>query len=370
MIKKIFLVLNIIFIIILVLSYLSPITSPESNSYIPILGLGFPILFIINIFIIFFWLIFKPLYSILSIVAFLIGFNVSNRYWAHNENNAPIDSTMIKVMSYNVKNFDVYNYTLDWNYKYETRNKIFDLLKEENPDILCFQEYYYENTKKFKTTDTLKTFLKANHFFAAFPVENRKSDFFGIAIFTKYQIVNKGKIEFETKGANSCIFLDVLINKDTVRIYNLHFESIRFQKHDYEFAQKVSDSLSDQSELKLKQGARVLFTKLNRAFKYRAKQSELVEEHIKTCKYPTILCGDFNDTPISYAYKRIYKHLNDAFINAGTGLGTTYAGKIIPAYRIDYIFHSDDFQPFNFNIIKKQYSDHYPITCYLKKIEK
>ena len=165
MFKKILLGINLFFAILLILSYFSPIISPESNSYSPILGLGFPILLITNIIIVFFWLIFKPLYSILSIVVLLFGYQTTSRFWAHNNEHHAIDSSMIKVMSYNVKNFDVYNYTLEWNYKYETRNKIFNLLKSENPDILCFQEYYFEKSKKFKTTDTLTTFLKSNHYY-------------------------------------------------------------------------------------------------------------------------------------------------------------------------------------------------------------
>jgi len=165
---------------------------------------------------------------------------------------------------------------------------------------------------------------------------------------------------------NSCIYTDILYQGDTLRIYNLHFESIRFRKEDYQFAKEISSSPGEKTEEEIKKHTKSIIKKLKIAFEFRSAQAKRVSEHIAQCPYPTILCGDFNDTPISYAYTQISKHLEDTFTEAGFGLGTSYAGKEIPAYRIDYIFHSKEFTPFNYRCIHEEYSDHYPITSYFE----
>ena len=359
MIRISVLILNIAAAIILFLAFAASYVPPINSDFIPILGLVFPYIVIFNALFILLWIFIKPIYCIFPIICIAITFNTSFIFYASNKIKK-IDGSEIKIMSYNVKNFDVYNYTVNWDYKFDTRNKIFSLFREENPDILCIQEYYYEKTKRFKTNDTLSIFLKAQNMHTEFFESNRNSDYFGMATYTKYPIINKGRIEFETRGSNGCIFTDVLIKKDTVRIYNVHFESIHLADDEFNFA----DSLSNESNSKIKKETQSLIYKLNKAFKIRAKQVKLVKNHIDSCKYPIILCGDFNDTPASFTYGRISSILVDAFINSGNGIGSTYAGKI-PAHRIDYIFTSDRFKAKNFEVIHKKYSDHYPIKCLL-----
>ena len=75
-----------------------------------------------------------------------------------------------------------------------------------------------------------------------------------------------------------------------------------------------------------------------------------------------LLTGDFNDTPASFAYHTLSTHLQDAFLQAGWGIGPTYSG-FFQAYRIDYIFAGEKFSVKNYNTICANYSDHYPVTC-------
>jgi endonuclease/exonuclease/phosphatase family metal-dependent hydrolase len=158
---------------------------------------------------------------------------------------------------------------------------------------------------------------------------------------------------FESQGTmdfNYCIFADVVCRKDTVRIYNVHLQSIRLSEPGNK---QASGTLS-----LLKSGIK----KMNSAYVKRADQARKVIEHMETSPYPIIVCGDFNDTPMSYTYHQFYKKMTDGFREASFGLGATYIGRI-PAGRIDYVFHTDELSCSNFKVHKVNYSDHRPITC-------
>ena len=180
-------------------------------------------------------------------------------------------------------------------------------------------------------------------------------------------VVEKGDIVFDQpqKSNNYCIYSDIVVKKDTFRIYNVHLQSIHLQRDDYALFDEEDPSHGDQSSNIFK-----LFNKIRLAYPIRAKQAEEVAAHIKKSPYPVIVCGDFNDSPMSYSYNQFNSILTDAFRNCSFGLGATYAGKI-PAGRIDYIFHSALIGSKDFVIQKEALSDHYAIDCklFMKKEE-
>jgi endonuclease/exonuclease/phosphatase family metal-dependent hydrolase len=184
---------------------------------------------------------------------------------------------------------------------------------------------------------------------------------FGIATFSKYPIVGGGDILFE-KTYNLCIYTDIYINKDTVRVYNNHLQSVRFLKQHYELV----DSLKFPYHQKQFHGIWDITTRLKLAFKLRAMQAETIAVHIKRSPYPVMVCGDFNDTPVSYTYQTIRNNLNDAFEEAGSGFGHTYLGRF-PSYRIDYILFDNNFGATNYRSPKLELSEHYPVLCRMYK---
>ncbi len=353
LIKNSFLIGAYFVLFLLIISFFSPYISPDSFFIPAFIGLAFPYIFAIT-FVLFIFILFrkykKHIFIFLPFVIY--GFYVFCNYYKFGFfNSQPLNNKTIKVMSYNVRLFDLYN----WKNNKHEKNKIFKLLERENPAILCLQEYYYQNDGEFSTTDTLIKFLSANNIHAYFPVVNKNKYFFGIATLTKFPIINKGKITF--KGtSNMSIFTDILLNGDTVRIYNNHLESVRLGKEDYNFINKL-----DYKELK---DSRNIIRRLKNAFKKRAEQADAIAAHIASCHYPVIVCGDFNDTPISYSYKTISKELKDAYCESGKGIGSTYNGKI-PFLRIDYILHSSKFIAYNFKVSKDDLSDHFPVMCLL-----
>lgn len=254
--------------------------------------------------------------------------------------------------------FDLYN----WTKNSESRKTIFEMLQEESPDILCLQEFYTsEEEGDFNNTDTIQRFLDTKNAHVEFSITLREKDHWGLATFTRYPILKKGRIDFNTRSNNMCIFTDILLGSDTVRVYNLHLASVGFVKRDYKFIEEVVQKIDSVEEF---EQSKNIFRRLKRAFLKRASQAELVARHIAASPYPVILCGDFNDTPSSYAYHTIKGNLLDAFEESGSGLGKTYNG-LIPALRIDYILYSEEFYSTNYHRISESITDHYPVSAYL-----
>ena len=258
-------------------------------------------------------------------------------------------------MNYNVRLFDLYN----WSKNKSTRNKIFDLLKKEDADIYCFQEFYQVDRKGFFTTrDTMITFLRANNYREAYTHKLRGDQYFGVATFTSYPIVGSGIISFDNDINNVCLFTDLKIDTDTVRVYNLHIASIRFSYADYKFVE-TTEVPEDKKEIQ--EGISNIYQRLADAFVKRSIQTKRVLEHVETSPYPVIVSGDFNDTPISWCYDSFSDKLIDSFKEAGNGIGNTYIGSM-PSYRIDFIFHDDNFKVSNYTTLPESYSDHHAVT--------
>ena len=247
----------------------------------------------------------------------------------------------------------------------ETRNRIFQFLRNENPDVVCFQEFYSQDKPtRFETMDSLFQVMgtKIYHQRSAYKRIARQN--FGIAMFSKYPMIAKGDVMFETQGSqdfNYCIYADIVKDQDTFRIYDVHLQSIKLQS-DYYSAQTNDPT----SNLTQESAIRLIYRKLQSAYVKRADQARRVVNHIKTSPYPTIVCGDFNDTPMSYTYNQFDRVLTDAFRNTSTGIGVTYVGKM-PAGRIDYIFHSPELASNNFKIQQEVLSDHRAISCTISK---
>jgi len=173
---------------------------------------------------------------------------------------------------------------------------------------------------------------------------------------TSYPIVNMFEIRFESSG-NMAIYTDVLIGNDTIRVFNVHLQSYGIDPDRYSIVDTPGlDEKKDIKEVKDMAG------KLKRAFQMRATQVWKIRNQIDNSPYPVIICGDFNDTPMSYAYQTLRKNLKDAFITSGKGVGRTYVGKL-PSFRIDNIFYSNNFQSYNFKTYDFKMSDHLPISC-------
>jgi len=352
---RIALFINAIFALSLLLSYLSVHINPSDFAFPAFFGLAYPYILLANIIIVIAWIVALRFEALISLVIIAIGYNNFSNY-IKLTNPVGGKSNTFKVLSYNVR---LFNY-------YETKNgvyspkKIIDFLKTQNADIICLQEFFILGNPDIEEEAMLRALGgKYKAHFKVFKVSGSK--YYGIATFSRFQIVNKGEIVHNHSSSMS-IFTDVVISQDTFRIFNNHLQSFMLKRMNKTFIDELSSS-----ENKAMLGeVRTLSLSLKKGFVSRSLQAQMLKNRINNSPYPSIVLGDFNDTPVSYAYRKIRKGLNDSFITSGYGAGFTYKGNY-PPNRIDYILYDDKLVNTYFEIKKIRYSDHYPIAAYFRK---
>lgn len=354
-------VVNLIFICLLFASYLSMYLSPEKFWPIAFAGLIYPLILVSNLFFVLFWIVFLKKYFLLSLIAILLGYNQIKTCvrFPGPEHTLSLGHS-IKIMTYNVRLFDLYNWRNETSKA--TRTSIFGLINEESPDILCLQEYYSGAGKQADFGDTICK--QTGYKYRDIQLLNKQSKGlpYGLAIFSKYPIIQSEILEFPNSKVNFCQWCDVMIGKDTVRIMNMHLESVKFGKEDYNFVSEITNTPA--SNDKLKKGSSAIIDKMHFAYIKRTAQIATITGFIEKSPFALILTGDFNDTPVSYCYRQVSKKLTDSFVEAGTGFGQSYVQKLL-MLRIDYIFHSAAIKSVECRTVEKDYSDHYPVITRL-----
>lgn len=339
----------------LLLGYLSPFVSPIYLWWIQLFGLAYPVIIIIYL------LLLIPVFLThkrrvwVMLVIFMAGIPIHLRLLPLGSSDPGESKTdQLKITSFNVRGFDNYQ----WIFKdlASAETEFLNFITDNKADVLCLQEYSRDHrvTKHMSPNK-----IKAKGGFQALAehliVQTEKLDF-GVSIYSKFPIINKGIIG--DSDDLYAIFVDIVKNKDTLRIYNIHLQSIRLQQDEYSL---FDDRAMSQKGIFSRVGG--LLSKLKQAYPKRIEQSERIIEHAQACLYPLVICGDFNEPPTSYIYNLFNSRFTDAFSSSRTGIGRTYAGKI-PAGRIDYIFSNESIRPLSSEVYReKQLSDHYPITA-------
>jgi endonuclease/exonuclease/phosphatase family metal-dependent hydrolase len=327
LLDKLIAVFNSIIAVFLLLSYTSYYISPETIPLISFLSLSIPVLIIINIAFVLYWLVKLKKQFIISLLVLIIGFPLLSKFYSFN-NKKTFLSSDIKIMSYNVRLFNLYK----WIPKKNIDKKINSFIKAKNPDVLCLQEYHTNlNLIKLFPYKYIKTSNKPNNF--------------GDAIFSKYKIINSGSLNFK-HTTNNVIFADIIKSNDTIRIYNTHLESFKINP--------IKESIT-------KKNAETLKIRVEKAFKKQVSQVTKLLNHQKETTYKTIICGDFNNTAFSWVYHQLNQHKKDAFEIAGNGFGSTY--KFGFPMRIDFILADENMTINNFKTFSVNYSDHFPIMA-------
>ncbi len=355
---KFFKFFTIVTCLFLILSYLSPFFHPDTFIYLAFVGLAYPVIIFFTILFGIIWYFIDPKWSFIILLVIIAGGSLHFRFFSPTIFEDEPKDNSIHLMSYNVRLFDIYN--PDFQKAKQTRNNILKLIRQENPDILCLQEYYRQDlSQRFITKDSLIAIV-GSYNYEMCTYNPRGSQHFGVATFSKFPIINSGFVNLNVSSQlsyNYCIYTDVVKKLDTIRIYNTHLESIKLFDKYYEQKRKILFNKKN-----VKRG----YNKLSKAYSKRANQAIEIMKHVSTSPYPVIICGDFNDTPFSYTYNVFNRSLVDAFRNTSFGIGATYLGKL-PAGRIDYIFHSKELNSNNFNIMDKPLSDHCAISCLISK---
>jgi len=338
------LLLNLIAVFALGIASVSVYLSPEKLWVTALFGMAFPYLLIINLIFIVLWIIIKPWFTLFSIFIILAGYQHIGNYLQFSGKHT--SEKGIRITSYNVKYFMG---TTDFPSK-ENANHILNFLRQNNADIICLQEVRLNKRQIFDIND--HKLAQISHMQLA-----HSSHAGGQLTLTRFPILNMGEIRFKNSG-NMIIFTDLLINQDTIRVYNCHLQSYALKKKEI----NSIDSMDFDNNEEAKQKFKLLGAKFRNALVKRAEQAATLREHIDQSPYPVIVCGDFNDTPVSFTYHTVRGNLEDSFTESGKGTANTYNGKL-PSFRIDYILYSPKFTSYNFSVSTLNHSDHHPISC-------
>ncbi|MBN2698066.1 MAG: endonuclease/exonuclease/phosphatase family protein [Bacteroidales bacterium] len=353
--------LNILAAASLLVSYLAPFINPSRCILPALFGLAYPYILLINLIFVFYYLVRLNKALLLSLAVILIGWNHLNNFLPIRLKSPdtvvnPGGANTLRILSYNVRAFNMYN----WSKEENARTEMLRYISSQNADVACLQEYYTSESTGNREQDIDRALRTMPHKSVYYSIQGNQGSAWGIATYSKHPVIRKSRIPFANTH-NAAMYTDILFNDDTLRIFNIHLQSLRFRERNYDFLNNIRIRYSEEQV----DGFREIGSHLKRAFIQRAEQAEVISNYIGQSPHPVILAGDFNDTPLSYAYRQIRKGMQDAFRKSGRGFGNTYAGNL-PYLRIDYILYDPSFVPDEFRRTKIRYSDHYPVQALLR----
>lgn len=330
---KFIFILNSLAATALLFSYLLPHIPPKSFPLLSVLSLGVPVLIILNALFLVYWIFRLKRQVLLSLIVLLLGYKYVTGFV-----RIPVGDDEIKkvsdlsLMSYNVRMFNAY----EWTSRKDIPEKITGFIKENDPDILCIQEHYIGAAELARIYPYEYVKLKG------------KNAEFGSAIFSKLPIINQASLDFPQHGNNNAIYTDIVVNKtDTVRIFNVHFQSLN-----------IKPGIDDLQ----KEDSRKLLGRIGYGFSLQQEQAEMLMEELKRSPYKTVIAGDFNNTSFSYIYNLIKQddRYKDAFLEAGSGFGKSFKLNYFPL-RIDFLLVEKGMSINEFRKFEIDFSDHYPV---------
>ncbi len=354
--EGIFLFLNFLAILALLFSYGATVVNPVTVWYFALFGLAYPYILLINIVFIIIWVLFRKWHFLYSLVFIVIGYPSLNRtigFRTANEHDFNSDSSSIKLMTWNVHYLKKFGSDLDSS----TRAGIFNVIKEEQPDVVGFQEFFTRKRGIYDIKDSILKILDTKNYYYSKSIDNGYEST-GVAVFSKFPILNSGEIKLEDENSgNKGIWIDIKKTNKLMRIYVVHLASISFKQEDYLFLNNIKKDINNGKDVN---SSKRILKKLKIGFIKRSEELTILKTELSKCETPYILMGDFNDTPVSYTLGTLSADLKNGFYEKGSGFGLTYNGAF-PNFQIDYILASQEFNFSTYKIIKRKYSDHYPI---------
>ncbi len=332
----------------LVLSYISIYINPSKFGLPLFFGLFYIPVLTVNVVLMLVALARRSKSVWIPIIAILPSFLYLNLFVKISGNYEGNTGAKLTVKSYNV---GMFSSSLGGLLRKECRDSIILYINNDSPDILCLQEVFVDDRNM---ADTIFSLYPYRHY-KLFKTKNGK--LFGNMTLSKYPIVNTGDICFK-RSTNLSLYTDIEYSDWRIRVFNNHLES--YNVSFTALVKKMSKNSAVGEEMRNEY--KEVHDKMLGTFIKRSDQVNTIQNNIERCKLPAIVCGDFNDTPISYTYHRLVKDRKDSFKEAGYGFGGTFV-RLWPLLRIDYILYPQEFYCSAHYTDKIELSDHYPISA-------
>ncbi|CAM4374031.1 endonuclease/exonuclease/phosphatase family protein [Zobellia nedashkovskayae] len=328
--NKILFFFNVVFAFALLVACIVPYLSLEIFPFLSILSIGVPALVVVNTLFFLYWLFSLKRQAFTSLFILVLGYFILGTFLKFSPKAVDFKEDELKIMTYNVRGFNS-NGVLDNDSIPQLTKR---LIRNENPDILCFQEVGYNMDVNYLNYPY--------HFFKKI----HSGDKVHMAIFSKYPITKAEIINFP-ESINNGSYADILYKGDTLRLYNLHMQSL---------------GITPGTGVLRSQSSEKLLKRVTSKFKKQQQQAEIIAEHKANSPYKNLVCGDFNNTQFSSVYHTIKGDMQDSFIEKGSGYGRSFNFLKIPI-RIDFIMADSNFEVMGHKNYDEKYSDHFPVMA-------
>ena len=342
-----------------VLTFAAPYVNPASCWIFSILGLAAPVIYLLTVLLALYWIVrWRWGWASVMLVLVVVGlFKVSLFYkpeFRRVYDDTPVNGRgTVRFMTYNVRNF----------YSDDGRSSVAEILRmveETDPDMVCMEEF---NPARAEETAEYRPVLENYPYSVGGAAEDPRTA--PLAIFSKFRTIRWGMAhpELQNENARESIWADLRIGDDTVRVFNNHLHSTAINASDNEFITKhryISDTAREDK-------IRSIVRRFRDNSILRARQVDSIAREIGATPHARIVCGDFNDTPMSYVYRRMAAGLQDAFRESGMGYSFTFRG-FFNTLRIDYVLVSEAFEPLAYEVPEVDYSDHRPVVVQLRHV--
>lgn len=369
-------VLTAIIVVLFLLALFVPVINPHTAGVLSTLGLIAPFIYMALFILTLYWILrwhwmAIPMMVLSAISLFSLSLFYRPEIKRHYDIKLPRGT--LKVMTYNTRSFidDRGERCLD---------SVVSIIEELRPDIICFQEMGFSGL-----VDSMLQPLR----YKSLPKSLSRVDL-SPAIYSRHTIIAASRID----TMKNFVWADVVVNKDTIRVFNNHLHTTAIRQEDEDYIENHQYLEEEGNVDKLGN----MVTRLAANNKLRSVQVDTIASIIGASPYPVIVCGDFNDIPVSYTYRRMSRRAEDVFRQVGRGYSSTYRG-FFDMLRIDYILLDEGFTPLEYEVIDSwiwtdrivrddtirvrrygekllptspteqgpyavEYSDHYPVMAY------
>lgn len=322
---------NWLAVILLLICFVVPYMSPSSFPYFNLLSLAVSPLMLLNLIFAIYWISRGKRRAVPSILILILCFWFFKPIVWNTSRHAQDKQKQLSVMSFNVRLFNAYEEEPDVD---GVRARFAQLLETHDPDVLCIQEYYKPNP-----VDLSRYPYRFVHY-------KDTSNALGHAIYSKFPLIQSHGFDFE-ETYNNTIYSDLVVGRDTLRVYNFHLQSVGIQSRLDFFRERSADRIGNH---------------LSTAFIKQQKQAASILEHREQSPYPVILAGDLNNSAFGNIYQKMSEDLQDTFLEAGSGIGGTYIFGFYPL-RIDFILTDPKFEVTEYQTLDRTFSDHKPVLA-------
>lgn len=346
------LTINFGVVLLLILCGHAYLIKPEHAVFSSFLGYAFPLLALVNLFFIFYWGVRLKFWILVSLFGFFLTLDSAKAWFPVHLKQEESTGKTLKVLTYNVEFLNHGGAETS-----DSLNPIIAYIRDLEPDIICMQEVGMDFVNKGRFDKKTKNALKAYPYFASGEDEDRYS----VVCMSRYPILRCHRIEYESQSNSSWVY-DIKIGDDTIRVINNHLESNKLNREEKD---EYSEIIHNVESSKITKVAGVLGNKVGKSTRIRGNQADVISKVIHEAPYKTIVCGDFNDVPGSYTYRKIRSDMEDCWMEKGNGWGHTFHENLF-LFRIDYILHTPDIRCVKTSVDRVRFSDHYPIWANLQ----